>query len=123
MSKQTKYIILALAIIVLAVLIYLVSTRADQDDLKVGNKNNNVSGENQNNAVPENLVPAAPEAVAPKIVHTKEITVDFMKSEEKKTMGIPEDLKVQVLERDANGVVLAYKIIRQDSDIMTKFGN
>lgn len=56
-------------------------------------------------------------------VYTKTIQVEFMKDAEKTKLGIPIELKVQVLDRNAEGTVLGYKIIRQDSDIITKFGN
>ena len=46
-----------------------------------------------------------------------------MTDAEKKTKGLPADMKVQVLERSADGKVTAYKIIRKDSDIMTKYGD
>jgi hypothetical protein len=133
MNKQTKYIILVVAVIALGVLIYLIATTTTKNGAtsKVGGENNdNVSTEDQGRPLIDGETPnATPSVDAPGLttrpmpVYTKEIEVDFMSLEEKKAMGIPEVLKVQVLERDAEGTVLNYKIIRKDDDIMTKFGN
>lgn len=56
-------------------------------------------------------------------VYTKTIKVEYMNDAEKTKLGIPTVLKAQVLGRNSEGTVLGYKIIRQDSDIVTKFGN
>jgi uncharacterized protein YoxC len=44
-------------------------------------------------------------------------TPDFLSPEEKTGFGLPTDVKVQSLKRDANNEVMVYKIIRSDSDI------
>jgi hypothetical protein len=56
-------------------------------------------------------------------VYTKPIQLEFMTDAEKATFGIPADIKVQVLGRDSEGKMMGYKIIHNDSDIMTKYGN
>lgn len=43
----------------------------------------------------------------------------FMTAEEKSSLNIDPNLKIQVLDRDADGKVAAYKIINSDEDIQT----
>ncbi len=47
---------------------------------------------------------------------TSTFQADFLKPEEKQALNIPADLKVQALKRDADGSVMVYKIIRNDSE-------
>lgn len=118
MNKKIKYLTLVVLIVILAGLAYLF----------VKNYRSKVAPTNNQNAA----VPAPSQQVAtgtPRVastslpVYTKEIKVEFMTDAEKLAMKIPATLKIQVLERDKFGKVTAYKIIRQDSEIMTKFGN
>ena len=74
-------------------------------------------------AVDAPVVVSTPVPATATPVYTKTIKVEYMSNTEKTKLGIPTEIKVQVLARNAEGTVLGYKIIRQDSDIITKFGN
>jgi len=43
---------------------------------------------------------------------------DFLQADEKQKLGIPVDLKIEALSRDAQGGVMVYKVIKQDSDVV-----
>lgn len=43
----------------------------------------------------------------------------FMTSEEKASLFIPADKEVQIINRNVDGEILTYKIIKSDSDIVT----
>lgn len=45
--------------------------------------------------------------------------VELMDNQEKVELGISEQQQVQVLERDENGMVTAYKPLRSEADIIT----
>lgn len=45
-------------------------------------------------------------------------TPQFMNDADKSAFGLPADLKVQILGRDASGTVTVYKVIKQPSDIV-----
>lgn len=49
---------------------------------------------------------------------TATFTPVFLSTEEKQDMKIPDDLKVQVLNRDSNGEVMTYKIIKTETDVV-----
>jgi len=44
---------------------------------------------------------------------------EYMTTSEKELLSMPTDLKVQVLNRDENGVPMTFKIINNDADILT----
>lgn len=44
----------------------------------------------------------------------------FMSMEEKASLYIPEETRVQVLNRDENGEAITYKIINNDSEVITE---
>ena len=121
MKKGTKYVIWVALIIVLAVLVYLIisgNNKTNQNE----EKNLNAPALEQNNPSDSQVNAGTPVTpVTP--VYTKEIGIEFMTDAEKAEMKISPSLKIQVLERGEDGTVLAYKIIRQDSDIMDKYGN
>jgi hypothetical protein len=50
----------------------------------------------------------------------KSITPEFMTDPEKIARGLGTDVKAQVLERNASGTIVSYKIINRDSDVITK---
>ncbi len=43
----------------------------------------------------------------------------FMTTDEKKELKISDDLKVQILNRDPQGKIMTYKIIKADDDVVT----
>jgi len=51
----------------------------------------------------------------------KPITAEFMTAAEKKALNIDANTKVQVLQRTEDGKIGAYKIINNDSEILTSF--
>jgi len=124
MNKKIKYLIFVVVIIVLAGLAYLIVS-AGLAYLIVKNNQDKTAQDNTSKTVtltPEQQAAIQqPTSTAP--VYTKEVKVEFMADAEKLKMQIPAALKIQVLERNSDGKVTAYKIIRQDSDIMTKYGN
>jgi len=71
----------------------------------------------------EDITPQSTVAVPEPIDWKKEagadFKVDFMSDEEKNALGIDVETKVQVLARDKeSGIVLAYKVINSDADII-----
>jgi hypothetical protein len=76
-------------------------------------------------AAPDSVPAPAPSAAdMPEPIDWKsqiagEFKIEFMNDVEKTTMNIPQETKVQVLARDENGKILAYKIITSDADIVT----
>ncbi len=121
MNKGTKYVIWIALLVVLAVLVYLIVLGGKKTDQSENKELNNPVAE-QNTPVAPPVNPGTPVTpVAP--VYTKEIEVEMMTEAEKEKMKISPTLKIQVLERGEDGTVLAYKIIKQDSDIMDKYGN
>ncbi len=44
---------------------------------------------------------------------------EFMTAEEKKELSMSEDLRVQVIKRDASGEPMTFKIIKSEADIIT----
>ncbi len=44
---------------------------------------------------------------------------EFLNASEKQNLGLPASSRIQALKRDAGGQVMIYKIIRNDSDIVT----
>jgi hypothetical protein len=70
------------------------------------------------NATPQSVVPV-PETIDWKKEAGADFKVEFMNDEEKQAMGISTSTRVQVLARDKEtNVVLAYKVINADVDII-----
>lgn len=44
---------------------------------------------------------------------------EFMNEEEKNERGLPTDSKIQVMKRNSEGETTIYKIIREESDVVT----
>lgn len=106
--------LVAVAIVVLAIALALAG--------KKGTNNNQagpgVDSGSMENATPQSVVPV-PETIDWKKEAGADFKVEFMNDSEKQDMGIPPETKVQVLARDKEtGVVLAYKIINAESDII-----
>ncbi|MEI6529493.1 MAG: hypothetical protein WCN88_03800 [Candidatus Falkowbacteria bacterium] len=51
-------------------------------------------------------------------VPAENFTADFLSPNEKQSLDITTDLKVQAIKRDEQGEVMVYKIIREDKDII-----
>ena len=49
------------------------------------------------------------------------ISKDLMTDEEKKTFNLASSTKVQVLERDKNGKIVNYRIMKSDSDVLSLY--
>ncbi len=49
------------------------------------------------------------------------IKLEFMTDQEKVSFNVDPKLKIQVLERDSNGKIISYHIIKDNSDIVTKY--
>ncbi len=134
MKKENKIIIVVSSVIVLLVFIVWFSLRntdrvvvpnneADNNSQVDNVENNNaplVSGENTE----DDLIPVEIDIPADldwrDAVAAPSFEVGFMTSEEKEMIGIADEKKVQVLSRDEeSGLILAYKIIESDDDIVT----
>ncbi|MHB8903791.1 MAG: hypothetical protein ACYC40_01650 [Patescibacteria group bacterium] len=134
MSKKIKYTIWVFFIVILLILVFLAVTIKKNANLinkaaqpanqtQQANQAQQASQQASQQAAQQAAQQAKQKIVPPAPVYTKEVKVEFMTDAEKLTMSLPAALKIQVLERDKTGKVTAYKIIRQDSDIMTKYGN
>lgn len=153
MSTKIKYTLWIVLVVVLLALIFLVVATNKKTTNLFGINNNkaeegteNLTPEQkavkelldkeaaQNPNKPKTEVPSADALKDPIVktptstptalpVYTKDVNLVWMTDAEKKELGLPADMKVQVLVKNANGKVTDYKIIRQDSDIMTKYGN
>lgn len=43
---------------------------------------------------------------------------EYLNSEEKQSLGIPEEAKIQVINRDNNGKVSIYKVVESDNQVV-----
>lgn len=112
-KKTILMVVIGLVIVALAVALALAGKKG---------ANNLNGGSNQEefneNATPQSVVPV-PETIDWKKEAGADFKVEFMNDEEKKAMGISTSTRVQVLARDkATNVVLAYKVINADVDII-----
>lgn len=48
----------------------------------------------------------------------KTLTPEFLTTEEKNQLKIPADLKIQAVTRNQSGVLMVYKVIKNDQDIV-----
>ena len=123
--KKANYIWWLLGVVVVVLGVYLLVSwpTASVDDNKVPatNNSNNVTGDltpADNTSGTLEGTPAAEEEVT----RTPEpIEPEFMTAAEKSALNIGAGVKVQVLRRDAEGTITAYKVINNDSDILTSF--
>lgn len=119
MKKSVLYLIAVVIVIAIAALAYVTTLK------KPVSQNNNqpapvapVTNETaEQTTVNQELAPA-PLPPAPVL---EKINLEIMSEAEKKASGINPALKIQVVDRDTDGKVTAYKIIRQDSDILTEY--
>ena len=111
MKKEIKYILFLILALVLAGLVYMLVTNSPKR-ISSGNTD-----------IPKPLVNKAPTSTTTQPVYTKEITLEMMTSEEKKKMGISDNMKIQVLERSADGTISAYRVINEKHPVIDKYGN
>ncbi len=91
MDKKKKIFILGfLAIIIIGALIFLLI------------RNNKLKTDNLSQSGSINPLP----------------TPEFMNTEEKSSLGLPADSKIQILKTDESGKTEVYRVIRKDADII-----
>lgn len=115
-NKKTIWLLMiGVAVIIAAIALFLAGKKGANNLNNLGGLNSN---NNTENVTPQSVVPV-PETIDWKKEAGSDFKIEFMNDEEKNAMGINTDTKVQVLARDkATGVVLAYKVINADSDII-----
>jgi len=118
MNNKVKYLMWVIIIIAFAALVYLVVSQNSKINKLEQDKAAAIA-----NSTPISEEDKAILAAVARNSAVKEIKVEFMTDAEKLKMSIPADLKIQVLERDKTGKITTYRVIKQDSDIMTKYGN
>lgn len=127
MNKEIKYILFLIVAVVLAGLVYFLVAASNKKAI-VSESPVNTS----NNVIETTPVPvittstpiiatSAPVVIEP--VYTKPIKIEFMNSADKKKIGLDNALKVQVLDRAADGTVLGYRVITESNQVLDKFGN
>lgn len=128
MEKKNKVIILLIALIAVVVVVVLLANdnqTAINNDL---NNDNPVSENGENGALldEEGMPDVTPEpiSVSPdlnwkEVAREKGFEVEYMTVEEKETMRINPELQVQVLARNEDGLILAYKMIETTEDVVT----
>src|SRR5680860_326324 len=131
MEKKNKVFIVVLAIVAIVVLSILLAVNKKNKDNKIVSPDINTSGENVDEVLGEEdavdsgaLTPAEISVPADldwrEAVKKEGFEVEFMNDEEKAKIGIAQEKRVQVLSRDdLSGMILAYKVINIDSDIVT----
>jgi hypothetical protein len=114
MKKEIKYILFFILALVLAGLVYyLVITNQPvvRPAVVTVNKSDMIS------SVISTTTPATTT-----LAYNQEIKLELMSTEEKKLKKIDEKLNIQVLERDINGNVVAYRIITPEHPALDKYG-
>ena len=115
-NKKTVWIVVVGAAIVVAAIALGLAGNKGANNLN--NPNGSNSSATAENATPQSAVPV-PETIDWKKEAGADFKVEFLNDEEKQAMGIGTSTRVQVLARDkATGVVLAYKVINADADII-----
>jgi hypothetical protein len=56
-----------------------------------------------------------------KLKKEEPIAIEIMTDIEKQEIGLSPDIKIQVLQRSQKGEVLVYRLIKNESDILTKY--
>ncbi len=112
-KKTILMAVVGIVIVAIAVALALAGKK------EANNSNNELNTEAFNeNATPQSAVPV-PETIDWKKEAGADFKVEFMNDEEKQAMGISTSTRVQVLARDKEtNVVLAYKVINADVDII-----
>jgi hypothetical protein len=124
MKKEIKYVIFLIAAVVLAGLVYFLVSTANKTSVTEMTERpleNVEAADATAEWFPTNENTPPPPADGP--VYTKEIELVMMTNEEKKKIGIDTSFKVQVLEKDENGTILAYRVITEDNPVLEKYGN
>lgn len=133
MNKK-NYLWWAVGLVVLILAVYLLATLttpATETPATPENPTGQTEA-NGNPFDPTGVNPAANSAVAPTPVpntpapvvnkNPKAITApEFMSDKEKEALKIDKATKVQILQRLSDGTIGAYKVIHNDSDILTSF--
>ncbi len=88
-KKSTKLLILVVLAVIILVLIFLLVSRS-----LTNNKTND----------------------SVQIIPTKTFTPEFMNSSEKEALNLPAESKAQIIKRDAQGGVMVYKLIKNETD-------
>lgn len=132
MKKENKIIILVFATVAfLSLSIYLLTRAPSNENEKINP--NNIAQESENIDLDSflqidesDIIPPPIEIDVPADLDWREAVkaptfkVEFMSDEEKELIGIPKESRTQVLSRDEDsGLILAYKIIENDADIVT----
>lgn len=129
MKKEVKYALFLVLAIVLAGLVYFLSTPKTKPMTQNTPSTQNVDGVTYVDKanIPEEIVidKVATTTVLPseEPVYTKPIKLEMMGDTEKKKMGLDTALKVQVLGRTEEGMPLGYRVITSSTPILEKFGN
>jgi preprotein translocase subunit YajC len=133
MEKKNNVIILIVVLLVIIVLsVWLaISRQKNNEEPNLADTNNTnleegvVTEPGAENPV-SSVVPTPAEIDVPadldwrEAIKEPDFTVEFMTDEEKTKIGIPLERRVQVLSRDEEtGMILAYKIINSDDEIVT----
>jgi hypothetical protein len=116
-NKKTIWLLVIGAVIIVAAIALFLSGKKGINNLNTntGEVNSETAAEN---VTPQSVVPV-PETIDWKKEAGSDFKVEFMNDEEKSAMGIGAETRVQVLARDKEtGVVLAYKVINADADII-----
>lgn len=107
---------IGLIVIIIAIVLIVVGNKGVRDINKQGAQSK--VGVMDENVTPQSTVDV-PETIDWKKEAGADFKVDFMSDEEKEALGIEIETKVQVLARDKEtGIVLAYKVINSDADII-----
>jgi len=107
---------IGLIVIIIAIVLIVVGNKGVRDINKQGAQSK--VGVMDENVTPQSTVDV-PETIDWKKEAGADFKVDFMSDEEKEALGIEVETKVQVLARDKEtGIVLAYKVINSDADII-----
>jgi len=120
--KKENYIWWLLGVVVVALAIYLLvswPTTPVDDNMAPATNNSNSAPAGLLPVDSQQETPIAEEKVVPRT--PEPIEQEFMTVAEKKALNIGADVKVQVLLRNAEGNITAYKVINNDSDILTSF--
>lgn len=88
-KKYIKIIILVILAAIISLVIYLLVLRS-----LAGNENNN----------------------ATKVIPIETFTPEFMSASEKEELKLPAESKAQIIKRDAQGGVMVYKLIKNETD-------
>lgn len=133
MEKKNKTIVLVIVVvIILAFSVWLASKSPSETEEGRTNPNSDISTEQGSVPNPDAVNLADDPALIPveidvpadldwrEAVKAPSFRVEFMTNDEKQKMGIAAEKKVQILSRDENsGIILAYKVINNDDEIVT----